>query len=67
MLLLQNQEYIFERFYKEDKSHSGMGSGLGLSIAREVLAAMGENIWVSSEEGKGSEFAFSIKRAREIK
>ena len=63
----QNQEYIFERFYKEDKSHSGMGSGLGLSIAREVLAAMGENIWVSSEEGKGSEFAFSIKRAREIK
>ena len=61
----QNQEYIFERFYKVDKAHSGMGSGLGLSIAREVLAAMGESIWVSSEEGRGSEFAFTVKRAKE--
>ena len=59
----ENQKYIFERFYKADKSHSSMGSGLGLSIAREVLAAMGEEIWVSSEEDKGSEFVFSIKRA----
>ena len=59
----QDQEYIFERFFKVDKAHSGMGSGLGLSIAREVLAAMGESIWVCSEEGKGSEFAFTVKRA----
>ncbi len=59
----ENQEYIFERFYKADKAHSGSGSGLGLSIAREVLAAMGEEIWVCSEEGKGSEFVFSMKRA----
>ena len=59
----ENQEYIFERFYKVDKAHSGMGSGLGLSIAREVLAAMGEEIWVRSEEGQGSEFVFSVKRA----
>ena len=59
----ENREHIFERFYKVDKAHSGKGSGLGLAIAREVLAAMGEEIWVTSEVGKGSEFAFSVKRA----
>ena len=30
--------YVFDRFYKVDKAHSGMGSGLGLSIARELLS-----------------------------
>ncbi|MBQ9407781.1 MAG: HAMP domain-containing protein, partial [Clostridia bacterium] len=63
----ENQQYIFDRFYKVDKAHSGLGSGLGLSIAREVLAAMGESIWVCSQEGKGSEFAFTVKRAGEEK
>lgn len=59
----ETQAHVFERFYKADKSHSGEGSGLGLSIAREVLALMGERINVKSEEGKGSAFVFTMTRA----
>lgn len=51
--------HLFERFYKVDKAHSGMGSGLGLSIAREMLALMGETIEVESEPGKGTAFTFT--------
>ena len=54
--------YVFDRFYKVDKAHSGKGSGLGLSIACELLKRMNEEIWVSSEKGKGSEFCFTIHR-----
>ncbi len=55
--------YVFDRFYKADKSRTGSsGSGLGLSIAREMLRWMGEEIFVTSEPGKGSEFSFTLKR-----
>lgn len=57
----ENQKHVFERFYKVDKAHSGMGSGLGLSIAHEMLRQMGESIWVRSREGQGSEFSFTVK------
>lgn len=53
--------HLFERFYKVDKSHSGMGSGLGLSIAKEMLDLMGESIRVESEEGKGTSFIFTCR------
>ena len=51
--------HLFERFYKVDKAHSGMGSGLGLSIAKEMLTLMGESIEVESEEGQGTTFTFT--------
>lgn len=55
--------YVFDRFYKADKSRTGSsGSGLGLSIAREMLRWMGEEIFVASEKGKGSEFSFTLRR-----
>ena len=54
--------YVFDRFYKVDKAHSGKGSGLGLSIARELLKRMDEEIWVNSEKGVGTEFSFTIHR-----
>lgn len=60
-----DQPYVFDRFYKVDKSHSGLGSGLGLSIAKEILNGMGENIDVKSTPGEGSEFYFTIKLAGE--
>ena len=52
--------YVFDRFYKVDKAHSGKGSGLGLSIASELLKQMEEEIWVTSEKGHGTEFCFTI-------
>ena len=54
--------YVFDRFYKVDKAHSGKGSGLGLSIAKELLKRMDEEIWVTSEKGVGTEFSFTIHR-----
>ncbi len=55
--------HVFERFYKVDKAHSGKGSGLGLSIARELLRRMDEEIWVESARGEGSAFTFTVHRA----
>ena len=58
----QDLPYVFDRFYKVDKAHSGKGSGLGLSIARELLNRMDEQIWVESEKGVGSAFSFTVHR-----
>ena len=51
---------IFERFYKADKSRSSEGSGLGLTISKHIIDAHGGNIWVESNEGKGSTFYFTL-------
>ena len=36
------------------------GTGLGLPICKEIITHYGGNMWVESEEGKGSTFFFSI-------
>ncbi|MBN1617841.1 HAMP domain-containing histidine kinase [Candidatus Dojkabacteria bacterium] len=50
--------YIFERFYRADKSRSKKtgGLGLGLSIVKELVKAHGWSISVISKSGKGSQF-----------
>ena len=52
--------HIFERFFKADKSRSSQGSGLGLAIAKHIIQAHNGQIWVHSQEGKGSTFGFSL-------
>ena len=47
---------IFERFYKIDESRSQKGFGLGLSIAKSLITAVGGNIYCESEISKGSTF-----------
>jgi len=51
---------IFERFYKTDKSRSSSGTGLGLAIAKHIVQAHGGEIRVSSREGQGSSFSFTL-------
>lgn len=54
--------YIFERFYKSDKSRSldKTGVGLGMYIAKTIIEAHGEHISVRSEYGKDCEFTFTL-------
>ncbi len=56
-------EAIFEPFTQADSSMTRRygGSGLGLSICQSILQAMGSELKVSSEVGKGSEFSFEIQ------
>ncbi len=56
----ETQRLAFDRFHQAERGRSDKGSGLGLSIAKEVLQKMGAEISVKSEPGKGSEFSFII-------
>lgn len=56
----KDQKYIFNRFYKGDYSRNSKGSGLGLAIAWEITAALGEKIWVESEQDNGATFYFTV-------
>ena len=54
--------YVFERFYKSDKSRglNKSGVGLGLFIAKTIVDAHEEKIWVESEYGKNCRFNFTL-------
>jgi heavy metal sensor kinase len=56
----QDQDRIFERFYRCDPSRSESGSGLGLSLARAVARAHGGDITVKSTLGAGSTFSVRL-------
>ncbi len=60
-----DQERIFERFYRVDKARTRSlgGTGIGLSIVRNIIKQHGSEIQVKSREGAGSEFYFYLKSA----
>lgn len=64
---LEDQPYIWERYYKIDKQfrRSIYQSGLGLAIAKAILEAHGANYGVISKEGSGSIFFFEINKEYE--
>ncbi|MBA3952053.1 MAG: sensor histidine kinase, partial [Rubrobacter sp.] len=51
---------VFERFYRADPARSEGGSGLGLSIARQIARAHGGEIEAASRPGRGSTFVLSL-------
>jgi signal transduction histidine kinase len=61
----EEQPRVFEKFYRGKRDRSLKGSGMGLAIAREIMAAHNEQIWVVSQPGHGSEFHFSLPVAKE--
>lgn len=54
--------FVFERFYKSDKSRGldKTGVGLGLYIAKTIIDAHDEEIWVKSVYGENCEFVFTL-------
>jgi PAS domain S-box-containing protein len=59
----QFMQRIFEQFFRVPDQKSETGAGLGLAIAKEIVEAHGGNIDVVSQEGKGTTFSFTLKRA----
>ena len=52
---------IFERYYRGARvQHSVAGTGMGLSIARDIIAAHGGRIWAENKPGKGARFSFTL-------
>ncbi len=58
----EEQDYIFERFYRVDKSHSNEidGTGLGLALARNAVILHKGTIKVQSEPGEGTIFTVRV-------
>lgn len=61
-----NLQKIWQRFYKSDASRGRdkTASGIGLAIVKEIIQAHNETIDVISTEGAGTEFVFSLKKAK---
>jgi signal transduction histidine kinase len=57
--------FVFERFYKSDKSRGldKSGVGLGMFIAKTIIEAHGETISVASDYGKNCAFTFTLTKA----
>jgi light-regulated signal transduction histidine kinase (bacteriophytochrome) len=59
----QHHEKIFEIFRRLHSHQAYPGTGIGLSLCRRIVNRHGGRIWVSSEEGKGSSFLFTLPDA----
>lgn len=58
----ENQSRVFERFYRVDKSRSGNGSGLGLSLVQFLVRLFDGTIDLQSQPGSGTEFTLRFPK-----
>jgi signal transduction histidine kinase len=57
---------VFEQFFRVPDQDTETGAGLGLAIVKEIVEAHGGTVGVESQEGKGSTFTFTLKRAERM-
>ena len=62
----EDQDRVFERFYRVDKSHSKEigGTGLGLSIVKHAVGALKGSVILRSEEGNGTEICMKFPKVQ---
>lgn len=63
----QYHEEIFTMFARLHATDKYEGSGIGLPICRKIVSIYGGDIWLSSEEGKGATFFFTLPKAAVLK
>jgi two-component system OmpR family sensor kinase len=65
----EQQEHVFERFYRADRARSRTagGTGLGLAIVAALVSAHYGRVWVNSKPGDGATFGFALPLAPEAR
>ncbi len=68
-LTREQQEHVFERFYRTDRARSRTagGTGLGLAIVAAMVDAHHGKVWVDSRPGEGASFGFALPLAPEAR
>ncbi|MCL2638559.1 MAG: ATP-binding protein [Oscillospiraceae bacterium] len=64
----EQQEKLFDAFEQADLSTTRTygGTGLGLNISKQIVQAMGGDIWVESDSGRGAKFTFTVRMAYKL-
>jgi signal transduction histidine kinase len=58
----EEQELIFEPFYRSASTAERSGMGIGLAVSKQLVSAMGGRIWAESRMDGGSVFSFALQR-----
>jgi PAS domain S-box-containing protein len=56
----EHEHKVFEVFHRLHTKQQYAGTGIGLSICKKIVEKLGGNIWLTSKEGQGSNFHFTI-------
>jgi signal transduction histidine kinase len=64
-IALEEQERVFQRFYRVDNRlrREAQGAGLGLFLSKAIVEAQGGRMWVDSQPGRGARFSFTLPLA----